>query len=506
MIREERPISYHTVTLGAMTREGDTLAEINEQGEGEIGEQHSRTLHVPAGLPGERVTIAVEAPAPPPKRRKRRWKARPPRVWIKEIHHVSPLRTQAPCPVFGICGGCQLQHMRYDAQLEWKRSAVQQLLHEIGGFDNPPVLETVACDDPWHYRNHMRFSVNRSGQPGLTARGTQRVLPLASCPIAHEQINLALDVLSAHPNERPQLLIRCGAATGQVLIQPHPDPKVAQQLAEAALDLRSDTMEEKLGGETFRIRPSSFFQTNTAQAEKMVQMVLNGLLGSRDSLAPANLQPECLAPARDATTFHTESPEPTEKCSGTPRGCQAPTPRGCQASTQCQAPTPRGCQAPTQYQASIQPIYEHPRTVIDAYCGVGTFARLLARHVDKVIAIEESASAIKDAQLNLREVSNVEILKGKVEDLLPTLECRVDGLVIDPPRAGCQQVVLDALVHHPVGRIVYVSCDPATLARDLNILCHLHPTYHLLSVQPLDMFPQTAHIECVVVLEYRRLS
>ena len=443
MIREERPISYHTVTLGAMTREGDTLAEITEQVE--VGEQHTRTLHIPAGLPGERVTIAVEAPAPPPKRRKRHWKARPPRVWITEIHYSSPLRTQAPCPVFGICGGCQLQHMRYNAQLEWKRSVVQQLLHDTGGFDTPPVLETVACDDPWHYRNHMRFSVNRSGQPGLTARGTQRVLPLTSCPIAHPQINLALEVLSAHPNERPQVLIRCGAATGQVLIQPHPNPKVAQQLTEAGLDLRSETMEEKLRGETFRIRPSSFFQTNTAQAEKMVQMVLNGLLGSRDSLAP------------------------------------------------------------TQHQASIQQLHEHPRAVIDAYCGVGTFARLLARHVDKVIAIEESASAIKDAQWNLREVGNVEILKGKVEDLLPTLHSRVDGLVIDPPRAGCQQIVLDTLVQHPVDRIVYVSCDPATLARDLHILCHLHPTYRLLSVQPLDMFPQTAHIECVAVLEYSQL-
>jgi len=484
MIREERPISYHTVTLGAMTREGDTLAEITEQVE--VGEQHTRTLHIPAGLPGERVTIAVEAPAPPPKRRKRHWKARPPRVWITEIHHSSPLRTQAPCPVFGICGGCQLQHMRYNAQLEWKRSVVQQLLHDTGGFDTPPVLETVACDDPWHYRNHMRFSVNRSGQPGLTARGTQRVLPLTSCPIAHQQINLALEVLSAHPNERPQVLIRCGAATGQVLIQPHPNPKVAQQLTEAGLDLCSETMEEKLRGETFRIRPSSFFQTNTAQAEKMVQMVLNGLLGSRDSLAPANL-----APARGATTFHNESPESTEKCSGTPRGCQAPTP--CDSL------------APTQHQASIQQLHEHPRAVIDAYCGVGTFARLLARHVDKVIAIEESASAIKDAQWNLREVGNVEILKGKVEDLLPTLHSRVDGLVIDPPRAGCQQIVLDTLVQHPVDRIVYVSCDPATLARDLHILCHLHPTYRLLSVQPLDMFPQTAHIECVAVLEYSQL-
>jgi 23S rRNA (uracil1939-C5)-methyltransferase len=427
MIREELLTTYHTVTLGALTREGTTHAEITEQNE--AGERYTRTLHVPAGLPGERVTIAVEAPAQPPKRRKRYWKARPPRVWITEIHHTSPLRIQASCPVFGVCGGCQLQHMRYEAQLEWKRSTVQELLHDTGGFDKPPVLETAPCDVPWHYRNQMRFSVNRNGQPGLTARGTHRVLPLDSCPIAHEQINRALDVLSAVPNQRPQVLIRCGAATGQMLIQPHPDPNIAQQLTEAGLDLHSETMEEKLGGELFRIRPSSFFQTNTAQAEKMATMVLDGLVVS----APHS--------------------------------------------------------------------HEHTRTIVDAYCGVGTFALLLARHVDKVIAIEESASAIKDAQWNLREVRNVEILKGKVEELLPTLECHIDGLVIDPPRAGCQQAVLDALVLHPVDRIVYVSCEPSTLARDLNMLCHLHPGYRLLSVQPLDMFPQTAHIECVATLE-----
>ncbi len=426
MIREGHSLNYYTVTLGTMAREGDTLAGITEQDED--GEQHTRILHVPAGLPGEQVTIAVETLAKAPERRKRHWKAHPPRVWITEIRQASPLRTPTPCPVFGVCGGCQLQHMRYDAQLEWKRSVVRTLLQEIGGFDNPAVLETVACANPWHYRNHMRFSVNRSGQPGLTARGTQRVLPLTSCPIAHEQINRALAVLSALPNKRPQLLIRYGAATGQVLIQPHPDESAAQQLAEAGLDLRSDTMEEMLGGETFRIRPSSFFQTNTAQAEKMVRIVLDGLLSSA----------------------------------------------------------------------------QYPRTIVDAYCGVGTFALLLARHVDKVIAIEESASAIKDAQWNLREVSNVDIRKGKVEEVLPTLEFRIDGLAIDPPRAGCQQAVLDALARHPVGRIVYVSCDPATLARDLHILCHVHPVYYLRSVQPLDMFPQTAHIECVAVLEHRQ--
>ncbi len=429
--QQERPITYHTITLGAMTREGNTLAEITEVDE--AGEQHTQTLHVPAGLAGERVTIAVEAPPQPrPGRRSRRWKPRPPRVWITEIHQPSPLRVQAPCPVFGTCGGCQLQHMEYQAQLDWKRSVVQQLLHDVGGFDQPPLLETVPCDDPWHYRNHMRFSVNRNGQPGLTARGTHRVLPLTCCPIAHEQINKALKVLSTVPNAQPQVLIRCGAATGQLLIQPQPKPEVAQQLTGMGIELRTDTMEEQLAGETFRIRPSSFFQTNTAQAEKMARMVLDGLLGARD---------------RDAMKS------------------------------------------------------AHKLIIADTYCGVGTFALLLSRHVDKVIAIEESPSAIKDAQWNLRDVSNVEILKGKVEDLLPVLAAQLDGLVIDPPRAGCQQVVLDALVQHPVTRIVYVSCDPSTLARDLNILCHLHAAYRLRSVQPLDMFPQTAHIECVTVLE-----
>src|SRR5579859_2978002 len=283
MISEERPITYHTVTLGALTREGDALAEISEQDA--EGEPHTVNLRVPAGLPGESVTIAVEAPPMPrPGRHRRRWKPRPPRVWITEIHQASPLRVQAPCPVFGTCGGCQLQHMHYSAQLEWKRDVVRQLLHDIGGFEDPPMQATVPCDIPWHYRNHMRFSVNRLGQPGLTARGSHRVLPLTECPIAHEQINRVLKVLSQHVNPQPQALIRCATVSNQILIQPAPGEQVSQQLAETGLELRTETMEEILAGATFRIRPSSFFQTNTAQAEKMAQIVLNGLLSSPATL------------------------------------------------------------------------------------------------------------------------------------------------------------------------------------------------------------------------------
>jgi 23S rRNA (uracil1939-C5)-methyltransferase len=430
MIQQTQEITFHTVTLGPLAREGHAQADIpwhNEE-----GEQQIRTLLVPAGLPGERVTIAVEAPATPrPGRHRRRWHPRPPRVWITEMHEPSPLRTEAPCAIFGTCGGCQLQHMRYEAQLEWKRHVVGDLLRDVGMFVNAPLLPPVPCDHPWHYRNHMRFSVNREGLVGLTVRNSHRVLPLTSCPIAHEQVNRLLPILNRHVNERPQVVVRCGVATGQVLIQPVPGDETMQELAASGLDLHSETLEEKLLGETFRIRPSSFFQTNTLQAEKMARMVLDGLLPLAD-----------------------------------------------QSSEQARA-----------------------LTVVDAYCGVGTFARLLSRHIGKVIAIEESSSAIKDAQWNLRDASNVEILKGKVEMILPTLAARIDGFVIDPPRAGCQQVVLDALIEHPVTRIVYVSCEPSTLARDLHILCHLHPVYRLRSVQPLDMFPQTAHIECVAVLE-----
>ncbi|TMC92258.1 MAG: hypothetical protein E6J22_09780, partial [Chloroflexi bacterium] len=178
MIEHEQSITYHRVMLGALTREGDTVAEISGV-DGE-GIEQTQVIRVPAGLPGERVTIAIEAARQRrPGKHKRRWRPGPPRAWITEIHEASPLRRQAPCPVFGTCGGCQLQHMEYEEQLAWKRAIVDQLLREVGGFERPPLLETIACDNPWHYRNHMRFSVNRNGEVGLTARGTHRVLPLA---------------------------------------------------------------------------------------------------------------------------------------------------------------------------------------------------------------------------------------------------------------------------------------------------------------------------------------
>ena len=391
-----------------------------------LGERHRdewppTTFSFIGGLPGE--LLEVDATWQPPRPgRKRARRVPPPAVRVARVLEAAPERVAAPCAVFGECGGCQLQHMSYAAQLAWKTTRMRDLL-ATAGFVSPPVLPALGCEPPWHYRNHMRFSVNREGRAGLTVRAGHRVLPLCMCPIAHPRINDALGMLADTILPQPQLLVRYGEASGHVLIQPAPTPAARRQLEAAGLDVRETDMEEALLGHRFRIRPSSFFQTNTRQASRMAELVLAWL----------------------------------------PSGADV--------------------------------------TLVDAYCGVGTFARLLAPGAGRVIAIEESASAIRDARWNLQDAANVELVQGKVEDVLPGLTERLDGLVIDPPRAGCQRPVLDALIASRMPRVVYVSCGPDTLARDVAYLCLRSRAYRLVSVQPLDMFPQTAHIETITLLE-----
>jgi 23S rRNA (uracil1939-C5)-methyltransferase len=373
------------------------------------------------GLPGEIMDIEASWSLPRPGRKPARH-VPPPIVRVIAVRNPTSLRQTPRCPIFGECGGCQLQHLDYEAQLSWKGERVHRaLLRE--GVHAPDLLPTVPCEPPWAYRNHMRFSVNREGQAGLTARGTHRVIPLRECPIAHPQINAALSELAGETLPRPQLMLRYAESSRQMLAHPQPPIAARERIADHGIELHEGDMEDQLQGETFRIRPSSFFQTNSRQAEQMARMVLESL----------------------------------EPMTG--------------------------------------------GTYIDAYCGVGTFAKLIARQTAKVIAIEESASAIRDARWNLRDLANVEIMQGKVEDILPGLDTQLDGLVIDPPRAGCYPPVLQALRARRIPRVVYVSCNPDTLARDLAYLTHGEPVYRVASVRPLDMFPQTAHVETVALLE-----
>ncbi len=383
--------------------------------------QTPETFNVIGGLPGEVVEVEVTWNLPRPDR-KRAKRTPPPIARLTRVVEPSPERVAPACPVFGLCGGCQLQQMSYAAQLDWKAERVRSLLHDAG-FAEPPVHPAIGCEPPWGYRNHMRFSVDREGRIGLTARGARRLIPLTSCPIAQPRINDALAALAQSPQQKPQALVRYGVDTGQMLLQPAPNAETRARLEAAGLDLRDETMEEDLGGQRFRIRPSSFFQTNTAQANVMARLALAELPSGPDV------------------------------------------------------------------------------TLVDAYCGVGVFARLMAEHAGRVLAIEESASAVRDARWNLRETPHVEIVQAKVEDDLPQRVEHIDGLIIDPPRAGCQRPVLDALATRRPPIVVYISCDPTTLARDLAYLCLTMGAYRLRSVRPLDMFPQTAHIENIATLD-----
>ncbi len=357
-----------------------------------------RVVFVLYAAPGELVEAAVE---------------RVQRDYIEavttQVIEPSPHRVEPRCPLFGECGGCQLQHMTYRAQLAAKEGIVREQLRRIGHLDDTVVRPIVGAANPWGYRNHVRLSTGKKyGDVGFIHRRGRGLLKVEACPIADPWVNDLLPSLQGRGRGLHQVQVRHNARTGESLISPAV-PGLGVPSGQKAYT-------EELGGRRFFVSASAFFQVNSEQAEEMVRLVGDGL------------------------------------------------------------PTSGGL-------------------LIDAFAGVGTFAVLFAGRFNRVIAIEESHSAAKDAAANVRDTPNVEILTGKVEDVLPGLDVRPDVVLLDPPRPGCGPPVLQAIIKFRPPDVVYVSCNPATLARDLRVL--VNAGYRLEHVTPLDMFPQTGHIESV---------
>jgi 23S rRNA (uracil1939-C5)-methyltransferase len=334
------------------------------------------------------------------------------------VLEASESRIDPRCEYFGSCGGCQLQHIDYPRQLALKTELVREQLRRIGRFEAPPVLDALGMDDPWGYRNHLRFTVRRDGQVGFMQRGTHHFLRIEDCDIAHPRVNEVLRRVQDRTMQTAQLSVRVGENTEDQLVQPKLRWRPSRGAAVAS---GQPHYTERLAGVTYRVSSPAFFQVNTRQAEVLADLVVQHVTEARPSVA------------------------------------------------------------------------------VDAYAGVGTFAALLAEHVERVVTIEWSTAAGDDGEVNLGSFSNVTRVVGSVEEVLPGLDPAPDVVVVDPPRIGLQRSVVDAILASPARRLVYVSCDPSTLARDLRLF--VDGGFDLREVQPLDMFPHTQHIECVSVLD-----
>jgi len=362
---------------------------------------------------------------------------------LVDVVEPSPDRVAPPCPYFGPtgCGGCQWQHIEYSAQLQFKTEIVVDQLTRIGSLAAPTVHPTLPNDSGWAYRNHAQFhpapdgGLGFQGASGGHPQGERPsgVIEIDECLILHPLLS---DLYAALDLDLPDLVrcsLRAGIQTEDLML-----------IFEMADDL-----------------PPAL------EIDLPVSCVLLLSDGIHANLIGNNYITEVVA----ERTYRISAP------------------------SFFQVNTPQATRLVRQVLSYLD--LKGGETVLDAYCGVGLFTVPLAERAGLVIGIEVAPTAVDDLLENTADLDNVDVIEGRVEDVLPDLDIPVDAAVIDPPRTGMDRFALDALVARRPTRLVYVSCDPATLARDAKRLSRAG--YQLVEVQPLDMFPQTYHIESVAL-------
>jgi 23S rRNA (uracil1939-C5)-methyltransferase len=374
-----------------------------------------------------------------------------------EVLRPAPERVSPPCPYFGTCGGCQFQHLAYAEQVRWKTALVRRQLQRIGQLESPPVRPTIAAPHPWAYRNQARFSLDREGRLCFTRPQSHWRLRIAECQIVQPEIATVMPRLQGALPRGHQIVVRYGARTGQFLIAPH------LPALEGELETGQSSYEERFLGQTYRVSGPSFFQVNTRV----------------DALPRPDLEASRAGRPPDLTVPWGPAEEIWASWVG------------------------NGSRAVSQAELLALLVLDRLQlgggeTVVDAYGGVGTFALQIARKARRVIGIEEAKPAVEDARHNARGFDNVELLLGRSEERIGEIGVRPDAVVLDPARVGAAPEVLKTLEVVRPATLVYVSCDPATLARDL---ARLAAAYRLAHVRAFDLFPQTAHVETVALLE-----
>ena len=471
---------------------------MTHEGEG-VGRVEGFTLFVQGALPGEKVRAKVL------KTKKQYGYAK-----LLNLVEASSARIAAPCEIYDQCGGCQLQHMDYTAQLAWKRQLVVDNLERIGklrvagvgevaegaqknsandsGITDGAIIgtgvahsegilvrPTLGMDEPWRYRNKAQvpIGVTEGGLVGgFYARGSHRIIDMETCLIQHEDND---DVVATVKGIGRELGISAyNEETGRGLLR-HVVVKKAFRTGEMMLVLVTNGrdiphLDAWIGIIREQLRNVvSICQNVNTQRTNVIFGSETRVLWGRDVIYDYIGDVQFAISAR---SFYQVNPAQTEVLYGK-----------------------------TVEYAGLT----GNETVIDAYCGIGTISLFLAQHAAKVYGVEIVPEAIEDARANakLNEMKNVVFEVGASEDVIPNWKeqgITADVIVVDPPRKGCDPRLLETILAMKPERVVYVSCNPSTLARDLRVL--EDGGYTTVEVTPVDMFPHTVHVECCSLLVY----
>ncbi|HEY9637294.1 MAG TPA: 23S rRNA (uracil(1939)-C(5))-methyltransferase RlmD [Coleofasciculaceae cyanobacterium] len=439
-----------------------SITDLNDTGEG-VGRLGGRVVFVPDTVMGDRALVRLV-----------RVKSSYAIGKLHQLLEKSPHRIRPNCIVADKCGGCQWQHIDYNYQLEVKHNLVVQSLERIGGFTHPPVAPILTGDSFLTYRNKVTYPLKRSAtgqvQAGYYQKGSHQLINLNQCPVQDSRLNPLLAEIkqdiqqlgwsvydeSRHQGRLRHLSLRIGRRTGEMLLT-----LVSTEWNLQNLEVQAQTWltrYPKLVGVCVNRNPS---RTNVIFGEETRCVVGQPYLREEFAGLEFQLRPE---------TFFQVNTEAAEALLNV---------------------------------IVEQLMLQGDEVFVDAYCGIGTFTLPLAQRVRQAIGLEVQSASVEQAQLNaeLNGITNVIFKAGAVETLLPQLGITPDVVLLDPPRKGCDLAVIEALVQALPKRIVYISCKPSTLARDLKLLCQTGD-YQLTHIQPADFFPQTPHVECAAFLSH----
>lgn len=439
-----------------------TIKRLGINGEG-VGYFKRQVVFIPGALPGEEVVAEVTA-----------IKKGFAEAKVKRIRKQSPQRVAPPCPVYEQCGGCQLQHISYEGQLEQKRDIVVQAFERYTKqiADKLDIRPTIGMEDPWHYRNKSQLQVgidNRRVIAGLYGLNSHELVDISDCMIQHKATNEVTQKVK-------QILENLG-----ISIYNEKKHKGAVRTIVTRIAVRTGEIQLVLvtAREEFPRKDQFVKQVQTALPQ--VKSIMQNINGERTSIIFGH------------ETFRLAGKEVIQEALG-----DLKFELSARAFFQLN---------PTQTVKLYDEVKQAAKLtgkekVVDAYCGVGTIGLWLANEAAEVRGMDIIEEAIEDAKKNAKQHGflNTMYVTGKAEQILPKWvkeEWKPDVIVVDPPRTGCDDMLLNTILKVKPKRVVYVSCNPSTLAKDV---AKLLKDYEVSYVQPVDMFPHTAHVECVTSL------